>query len=306
MSEPEKERNTPKSSASEKLDSTTASAVLAEAVKSAETSSAKPAETKPAVEAKSAEPASDTPDRPSPKPIWQNHHARRAAAIAVAIGLGWAGGSLAVSGRQPAQSTHEWVDPATSGIRQNEADLLRLTGDVRILKAVVESMKESLDQTRIDGAGQQRAFVERVEGVERIAHNLTTQMAHVVNASERLEHNNADAGLKLSVLSGRLDGLERQTAAAAKAASPMADGPQQTGALPDAKTASKQRPLEGWVLHDVQRGIALIESRNGRLHEVAAGQTLPTVGRVEAIERRGRAWVVVTSKGIIGPESRWQ
>ena len=82
--------------------------------------------------------------------------------------------------------------------------------------------------------------------------------------------------------------------------------PPQTGSVPDPKTASKDVPLEGWVLHDVQRGIALVESRNGRLHEVAAGQTLPSVGRVEAIERRGRAWVVVTSKGIIGAAGRWQ
>jgi hypothetical protein len=64
-------------------------------------------------------------------------------------------------------------------------------------------------------------------------------------------------------------------------------------------------PLEGWVLHDVQRGVALVESRNGRLHEIVAGQNLPTVGRVEAIERRGKSWVVVTAKGLI-TSGRWQ
>jgi hypothetical protein len=36
------------------------------------------------------------------------------------------------------------------------------------------------------------------------------------------------------------------------------------------------------------------------------GETVPNAGRVESIERRGKTWVVVTSKGVIGRPSRWR
>ena len=58
-------------------------------------------------------------------------------------------------------------------------------------------------------------------------------------------------------------------------------------------------PIEGWVLREVYDGIALIEGRNQRLYEVEPGQSLPGIGKVETIEKRGRSWVVITSKGII-------
>jgi hypothetical protein len=54
------------------------------------------------------------------------------------------------------------------------------------------------------------------------------------------------------------------------------------------------------VLHEVYDGVALIESRNRRLFEVGPGAMVPGVGRVEGIEKRGKRWVVVTAKGIIG------
>jgi hypothetical protein len=76
--------------------------------------------------------------------------------------------------------------------------------------------------------------------------------------------------------------------------------------VPDPKVATKHVPVEGWILREVYDGAALVEARNGRLHEVVPGQNLPSVGRIEGIERRGKAWVVVTSKGFIGPPERWQ
>jgi hypothetical protein len=83
------------------------------------------------------------------------------------------------------------------------------------------------------------------------------------------------------------------------------DGPSQTGTL-EAKPAAKEPPkdvqLDGWTLHEVYDGVALIEGRNRRLYEVGQGGVIPGVGPVEAIERRGKRWVVVTQKGFIGNE----
>ena len=56
--------------------------------------------------------------------------------------------------------------------------------------------------------------------------------------------------------------------------------------------------MEGWVLREVGRGSALIESRRG-LYEVFAGDPIPGLGRVDAIRKQDGRWVVVTSRGLI-------
>ena len=56
--------------------------------------------------------------------------------------------------------------------------------------------------------------------------------------------------------------------------------------------------VDGWALREVANGGAMIESRRG-LFEVYAGDSLPGLGRIDAIRRQDGRWVVVTSKGLI-------
>ena len=304
MSEQQNEQPSVKQTDTTKLDATSAAAALALAVASAEKSGEKPAEASPA---KATESSQKIHSFSLGK--WRNH-AAQAAVVAIAIALGWAGGSHALSaGKQVPQILPEWAEAATSSIRQTQEDLVRLTGDVRVLKSIIESMKESFDQAKIEAAGQQRSLFERATEIEHTAQEATAKISQVVEASGRLERASTDAVAKLAAMSGRLDDIERQSAAAAAkpaAAASAADVPQQTGGVPEPKAAPKETPVEGWVLRDVYGGVALVESRNGRLHEVVPGTRLPNLGRVEGIERRGRTWVVVTSKGIIGVPERWQ
>jgi hypothetical protein len=60
--------------------------------------------------------------------------------------------------------------------------------------------------------------------------------------------------------------------------------------------------LDGWLVRGVHDGVAWVEGRNGVIHEVGLGQNIPGAGRVEAIQRRGRDWIVVTSRGVIVEE----
>ncbi len=69
--------------------------------------------------------------------------------------------------------------------------------------------------------------------------------------------------------------------------------------------AARPATVEGWMLRDVYGGMALVEGRSGGLREVAPGEYLPGVGEIRSIERRGRGWVVVTSRGIIQADNRW-
>lgn len=300
MSEQQREQNSPKPNEPTKLDASTAAAALALAVKSAEKASGKHAEhlRKKAVLGFLKHPS--LPLAGARKPLMQ------AAAVAVAIGLVWAGGSEALSGgRQALQAVPGWAEAAASSIRQNNEDIVRLTGDVRALKDIIESFRESFDHAKIETAGQSRPLVERLEEIERANQDATAKIVRVLEASDRIERAGTTIEAKLAHITGRLDGIERQAAAKPNQAA-AADGPAQTGSVPDPKVAAKHAPIEGWILREVYDGAALVEARNGRLHEVVPGQTLPSVGRVEAIERRGKTWVVVTSKGFIGVPERWQ
>ena len=71
------------------------------------------------------------------------------------------------------------------------------------------------------------------------------------------------------------------------------------------EAAARPATVEGWMLRDVYGGVALLEGRAGGLREVAPGEFVPGVGEIRAIERRGRGWVVVTSRGIIQADARW-
>ena len=67
----------------------------------------------------------------------------------------------------------------------------------------------------------------------------------------------------------------------------------------------KPATVDGWLLRDVYGGVALVEGRTSGLREVAPGEYVPGVGEIRSIERRGRGWVVVTSRGIIQADNRW-
>ena len=262
------------------LDSTAAAAALAHAVKSAEQSAGKPA----------AETASAQPDAPEPadkakSPDWREY-ALRAATLAVALGLGWAAGSGAFSAAgQASEEGPEWAQTAAA-IRDSQSDIVRLSADLRALKVAIDGMQDKIERAKAETSGQ---------------------IGTIADASRRLERTAKDTHAILSEVTGRLEAIERRptTSAAAIPAAPEAADPAQTGSVAP-KAAAKERLIEDWILRDVDQGVALIESRRGRVREVAAGDAIPNAGRVESIERRGKTWVVVTSKGVIGRPSRWQ
>jgi len=51
--------------------------------------------------------------------------------------------------------------------------------------------------------------------------------------------------------------------------------------------------IEGWTLHEVSDGVAILEGPNG-VWKVKRGDTVPGVGRVESIVRWGNNWIVAT------------
>jgi hypothetical protein len=227
-----------------------------------------------------------------------------AAVALMAVAAGWSGARSLTSAEASAQP---WTE-AVSQLHRSQEDVVRLTGDVKTLKVAVEALKESVDRSRADTIQNRAEFKERFDRSERAPQDVAARLVGLGEQLDRLEASGKDPAIKLAAVSERLDRMERQIATVLTPAvkptpvAAMAEMPAQTGSIEKVpETAAKDMPVEGWILHEVYDGVALLEGRNRRLIEVGPGETVPGVGRVEAIERRGKRWVVVTSKGLIGP-----
>jgi hypothetical protein len=204
-----------------------------------------------------------------------------AAMVALAIVAGALGGALASAGIGHLIVSAEATAPANGAF---EASIARIDADILALKADVEHTSKT-------GVSQFNKTSDRLD---------------------RLEKAQAEPGAKLAKLSEAVDKL--RAAPAAVAAAPIAPkdvtgsiAPPQVAAAQAAPAPAAAAPktevgrlptVEGWVLTDVGYGGALIESRRGS-YEVYAGDTVPGLGRIEAIRRQDGHWVVVTSKGLI-------
>jgi hypothetical protein len=102
-------------------------------------------------------------------------------------------------------------------------------------------------------------------------------------------------------IADRLDRIDQRSAAAAETTGSL---PAQTAALaapaaPAEPPKLSDRILQDWIVHDVQNGHALVESRYGGMFAVSAGSVLPGIGRVDVIKRQDGHWVVLTARGTI-------
>ena len=232
-----------------------------------------------------------------------------AAVALVALATGGLGARALQSVGQ-AGSEGVWPE-MTQLLRDSHASAIRLAGDVKALKADLEDLKRALDQAQADARLKHARLEERLDrsvvAVRPVPPETLATLARMGEQLDGLESRSKDPAPKFDAVIERLEHIERRIAApmpvavqpadlAPRAAAP--DLPAPTGT--SLHVQAKDTPVEGWVLHEVYGGTALIESRNRRLVEVAAGEMVPGVGRVEAIERRGKRWVVVTSKGLIG------
>jgi len=225
---------------------------------------------------------------------------RRAAAMAAVVALaavaGAIGGALATTGLGHGNAT----DAAPTRNAGLEAAIARIDADILALKASVE-------QNARLGVTQLNKTTDRLDKVEKAQAEPVAKLAKLSDEVGRLRAAQAAA---------------TPAAAAAPAAAPAqvavapavttvpkditgsvappvaaATAPQAPGATAKADVA-RLPTVEGWVLRDVGRGSALIESRRG-LFEVYAGDPVPGLGRVDAIRKQDGRWVVVTSKGLI-------
>ncbi len=167
------------------------------------------------------------------------------------------------------------------------ADMRKIAAEMKGESAGVRDLSANLGQTNA-----------RIDKLER------DHGARLDKLADRFDHETAgklaDLSGKLADLSGRLDKLEKRPVAAAPVApAPPAKPVPAAATVSNETTGSIDRPkLRGYWLVDADEGYAVIDGRDGP-QQVAPGDVLPGIGRVQRIERRGRDWVVVTSAGVI-------
>jgi hypothetical protein len=227
----------------------------------------------------------------------------------------------AVQGGGPGIPQAEWTR-LSGRVEAGTTESARLATDLSLLRDRTIQAHDAADKGRAEAGARLGQIAERLERLQRQDGDLAGKVASLAERltalAERQEHADREQAARLAALVDKLDKRQGTTpvaaapvapapvAAAAHVAAPkpVAAEPALTGSLSDKPAvAAKPGTIEGWVLRDVYDGMAMIENRNRRLVEVGPGDTLPGAGRVEAIERRGRSWVVVTSKGVITPQA---
>ncbi|WP_243370511.1 hypothetical protein [Microvirga solisilvae] len=194
-------------------------------------------------------------------------------ALALLIASGWCAFALGTL------SNRDTVDRMEAETARSQEILAKLTDDLAALKTTMAATRDVEHTASTSSAADQAKLAA---AVERLAVAVQEPAKKLASLEERL---------------GRMEGQITESLNAAKSASAAsASAPDNTSAFKAVRTD----PVDGWVLREVYKGSALVESRSRGLYEVMPGNVIPGVGRVEAIERRGARWVVVTDKGFIG------
>lgn len=222
-----------------------------------------------------------------------------AAVIALAAVAGAIGGALATSGLGQGNATQAAAAPRNIEL---EAAVARIDADILALKASVE-------QNARLGVTQFNKTSDRLEKVEKAQVEPAAKLAKLSDEVGKLRaaHVAAAAPASAPAAAPVAAPAPAQVTAAAPQTSVVPKDvtgsvtPPAVAALPatPAKPEVARLPtVEGWVLRDVGHGGALIESRRG-IFEIYTGDSIPGVGRVDAIRKQDGRWVVVTSKGLI-------
>jgi hypothetical protein len=244
---------------------------------------------------------------------------RRFAVPAATLAAGAVLGTVVTGLARPGAPSADAVAVLGTTIDAGRTETARLAGDIAQLHHVLADLRASTDTARKEANARSSALGERLAQLDKAL------AARAAALTERVDQVEREHATRVSALASQLQ-------------KPVAKPePTQTGSLPDPRTgeakvgeprntdgrsadgkpgeaksadaravdarkgAAPDRPqvLDGWAVRDVYDGAAILENRRRRLVEVAPGDILPGVGRVEGVERHGRDWVVVTRQGLV-------
>ncbi|WP_408902864.1 hypothetical protein [Methylobacterium radiotolerans] len=190
----------------------------------------------------------------------------------------------------PRDGSREMAMTLKAEIAGLKEDVARLSGTAGGSTDALARIREQLDAAAGMATRTEASAADRGDRLEKL---LSARFAEAKADRERSER---DFGSSLGSIAEKIGKAVPSAAATTPAAVVQ---PATTGAIPHAVTAPDQ--VTDWALREVQDGVAVIEDRKHRVLEIAKGDVVPGLGRVESVERRGRDWVVTTGKGAIVP-----
>lgn len=220
-----------------------------------------------------------------------------AAALVLVFGIGWTVAARINDARRGPDPDQVAAQAAAS----SAAEILRATQaqqrEIADLRGHVESLKSKLDAQ----AQKSHAAESTLAALQK---SLAEQKAAEAAATSQLQ--------------AKLEKVRSLSAERAPDRAPVASIPRALPqALPKVLPTSDLRPsttnaaahvptgaYRAYVLRDVEDGRAVVEGSKG-LVEVGPGDILPGGARVEKIVKRGPDWVVLTDRGAINPDGRW-
>jgi len=198
------------------------------------------------------------------------------------------------------------VASLASAIDAGRTDTAKLAATLAKLDQNVGDLRSAAESARKESAGKGGSLNEKIAQLDR---SLTAKLASL---NEKLDQAEKEHAARIAALTPRPVAAKAEPTQTGSLAEPremkaVEAKPVEAKAQPQpepAKAAAPAKPpvLEQYALRDVFDGAAIIENRSRRLFQVMPGDTLPGAGRVEAIERQGRQWVVVTRQGFVTPK----
>lgn len=250
----------------------------------------------PAASSESTEQKPDEQPAPPSKPSPWRRYGVAACALALTLSAAWAAGTQ-IQSRQAAEAQGGEARALQKLAASNETE----RNDIRVLREELRALQARLDTVnRRRGAEEAEALEARISSLDRKVdanHADAAQLAAKLEKHEKsIERIEAAASDKSRVASIANNDAKPAAKAEAKAPVPATGG---SNAKPaDLKPADLKPPLSNFVLREVDNGVALVQGSGG-LYEVSPGERLPGAGKVLAIEKIGRKWVVVTDRGRI-------
>jgi hypothetical protein len=179
--------------------------------------------------------------------------------------------------KEELRTLHAEVQTARANLEQARTQEAARTQDLRMLRAALEAAKTETASVKADLT----ARLDRADQVAQASGKLGERV-------DRIERRLADPVVTSSI--ARPETKPELKADAKPEPKAVAEPPKPMAETP--------KPVQGYVLRDVYRGVALIETRRGMI-EVATGDSIPGAGRVQSIERHAGKWRVVTTNGFI-------
>lgn len=241
--------------------------------------------------------------KPGPASSWK-WLAAPASALFVVFGLGWAAASVS-------HGSDHVVAEALKSAQGQRQDVAELRGHLEALSGKIEAQAQKNRASEATIAALQKSLSEQKADAASTASQLQAKLEKLQSlvAARSVENRQENRQVENRQVDSRLS--DRTPVAAIPAPQPQAAALPKS--LPKALPApvAAQLPTQtptniyrAYVLRDVADGRAVVEGSQG-LEEVGPGDTLPSGARVQKIEKRGQGWVVLTDRGAINPDGRW-